>query len=67
MPKELICRRCHKAVVVNAETYDTFEGMHWVCFHLEYEHGRYDPDQPCDDPGCFWRKGAPSQNEGKPK
>jgi hypothetical protein len=25
--------------------------MHWLCFHLEYEHCGYDPDEPCDDTG----------------
>ena len=32
---------------------DVFEGMHWLCFHLEYEHAA-DPDVPCEDPSCPW-------------
>ena len=51
-----ICRRCGKPVVVNKANFGIFEGMHWICFHLEYEHGSYDPDEVCEDPGCFWRK-----------
>jgi hypothetical protein len=28
--------------------------MHWLCFHLEYEHDA-DPDEPCGDIGsCPW-------------
>jgi hypothetical protein len=50
------CRRCGKGIVVNASNVDVLEGMHWVCFHLEFEHGDSDPDEPCDDPGCFWRR-----------
>jgi hypothetical protein len=47
------CRRCDRPVVVHAEQYDTFEGMHWLCFHLEFEHDT-DPDMACADPGCPW-------------
>ncbi len=58
---KLICVRCKQPVVKNAEHYETFERMHWVCFHLEYEHNR-DPDDECADPSCFWRvSGAPSK------
>jgi len=42
-------------VVKQAEHYNTFERMHWVCFHLEFEH-QADPDEVCSDPSCFWRK-----------
>jgi hypothetical protein len=38
--------------VVNRESYDVFERMHFLCFHLEFEHGDHDPDQGCDVPGC---------------
>jgi len=50
-----VCRRCGKAVVVNKAKYGIFEGMHWICFHLEYEDESDDPDEACDDPGCIWR------------
>jgi hypothetical protein len=40
-------------------TIDVFEKMHFLCFHLEFEHGDYDPDEPCSDPGCFWRVSEP--------
>jgi hypothetical protein len=50
------CRRCGKQVVVNSLYGEVLEGMHWVCFHLEYEHGDHDPDEPCNDPDCFWHR-----------
>ena len=48
-----ICARCGKAVVVHQEDYEIFEKMHWLCFHLEYEH-KADPDEACNDPSCPW-------------
>jgi hypothetical protein len=46
-----ICKRCNKPVMKNCNEYDVFEQMHWLCFHLEFEHDG-DPDVPCGDPGC---------------
>ncbi len=63
MTPNLTCRRCGKPVVVNAANYKTFEGMHWVCFHLEYEHVNHDPDEPCEDPGCFWKKATGAKRD----
>jgi len=51
-----VCKRCGRPVVVNVKHFDLFEQMHWVCFHLEYEHGDHDPDEPCGVPGCFWSR-----------
>ena len=48
-----LCKRCNQLVVVNQESYDVFEQMHWLCFHREYEHNT-DPDEPCRDPSCPW-------------
>ena len=48
-----ICVKCQKPVNENKAHYETFEKMHWLCFHLEYEH-QGDPDRPCDDPSCPW-------------
>ena len=48
-----ICRRCKQPVIVNADLYDAFEQMHWLCFHLEYEH-ETDPDEACRDADCPW-------------
>ncbi len=45
------CRRCGRAILANRDHAGTFEGMHRLCFHLEYEHPG-DPDAPCADPGC---------------
>ena len=50
---EKICVKCNKPVEVNRELYDVYERMHWLCFHLEYEH-EGDPDRPCNDPSCIW-------------
>lgn len=50
------CRRCEKPVVENFDNYGLFECMHWLCFHLEFEHGEYDPDRACSDPSCpLWQ------------
>jgi hypothetical protein len=59
-PPELpVCVRCSRVVRVNAERYDVFECMHWVCFHNEFEHEAgapdRDPDQACGDPACLTR------------
>jgi len=51
-----ICKRCNQPVKVFSGDYDVFEGMHWICFHYEFEHGDYDPDEPCDDPSCPWNR-----------
>jgi hypothetical protein len=29
-----------------------FEQMHYVCFHYEFEHDPYDPDEECAAGGC---------------
>jgi hypothetical protein len=47
-----LCVRCGRPVLVNREWYDVFERMHFLCFHMEFEHGDHDPDQGCDVPGC---------------
>jgi hypothetical protein len=39
-------------VVVSREQYDVFERMHYVCFHMEFEHDPHDPDEDCGVPGC---------------
>jgi hypothetical protein len=49
-----ICKRCGLPVKKHYNEYDVFEGMHWICFHFEFEHGSYDLDEPCDDPSCPW-------------
>ncbi|MDQ3813293.1 MAG: hypothetical protein M3347_05015 [Armatimonadota bacterium] len=48
-----LCIRCHKPVIVHQDDYQLFERMHWLCFHLEFEHDG-DPDEPCGDPSCPW-------------
>jgi hypothetical protein len=45
--------RCGQPVTVNASRYDMLERMHWLCFHLEFEHDS-DPDEHCEDPACPW-------------
>lgn len=48
-----ICVKCNKPVEKNKEQYEVFEKMHWLCFHLKYEH-EGDPDRPCNGPSCPW-------------
>lgn len=52
LAKSRLCVRCQHPVTAKAQNYETFERMHWVCFHFEYEHGELDPDEPCGDPRC---------------
>lgn len=57
MPDVLICTRCNRPVVREAESYETFERMHWSCFHYAFEHRMAgsaddDPDIACRDPSC---------------
>jgi hypothetical protein len=40
-------------MVINACHCEVFEGLHRVCFHLEYEHLNHNADEPCDDPSLF--------------
>src|SRR5882757_4864722 len=53
---DLICRRCRRPVRVSRNYYETFERMHYVCFHYEFEHDLSnqdtDPDEDCGVPGC---------------
>ena len=51
-----ICRRCKQPVRVSAKDYELFEKMHWICFHFEFEHGDFDPDEACTDPSCPWTR-----------
>ena len=45
------CVRCGRPVEINRELYQVFERMHWLCFHMEFEH-EGDPDASCRDPSC---------------
>jgi hypothetical protein len=49
------CKRCGRRIDVDpALSADVFEGMHWLCFHLEFEHST-DPDVACGDyTSCPW-------------
>jgi hypothetical protein len=69
-----VCVRCGVPVVRERDHYETFEKMHWSCFHYEFEHdlgdGLRDPDIACADPSCparaFDRKAQPTWFEGSP-
>jgi hypothetical protein len=56
MTIEKICVSCGKPVVCHKNEYEIFEKMHWICFHLEFEHGDFDPDEACEDPSCPWNQ-----------
>lgn len=47
----LVCKSCGGKINDGKENYDMFEGMHWLCFHLAFEH-HTDPDEPCDSRLC---------------
>ena len=46
------CRRCGRLVVLAKDQIGVFEGMHYVCFHYEFEHDPVDPDEECEAGGC---------------
>jgi hypothetical protein len=50
-----LCWACGGPVIRERDRYLIFEGMHWVCFHFEFEHDHNDRDEPCDDPSCPMR------------
>ena len=55
MPRDdsqLACTRCGRPVRVSAEQYEAFKRMHYVCFHYEFEHDPFDPDEECNAGGC---------------
>jgi hypothetical protein len=55
MPSEgekFTCVRCGREVGVNRASCEIFERMHYVCFHYEFEHDPYDPDEECGAGGC---------------
>jgi hypothetical protein len=43
-------------VRVSAADYETFEKMHYVCFHYEFEHDPADADEECSTGGCPSRR-----------
>jgi Protein of unknown function (DUF2510) len=47
-----VCQRCGRVVRINAAQYAASRGMHWVCFHFEFQHDPFDPDEPCAHPQC---------------
>jgi hypothetical protein len=49
---KLTCVRCGREVRISRDSYEIFERMHYVCFHYEFEHDPYDPDEECDAGGC---------------
>jgi len=60
--KELLnCARCGRPFRVSREHDETSERMHYVCFHYEFEHDPFDPDEECSAGGCLsFRLDAPS-------
>lgn len=48
----LTCRRCRRPITNAASHADVFEGMHYVCFHYEFEHRSADVDASCGLHGC---------------
>jgi hypothetical protein len=50
--ESLLCVRCGRPVRASATQFETFERMHYVCFHYEFEHDPTDPDEVCSAGGC---------------
>lgn len=51
-----ICKACGKPIKINEKLSEVHEDMHWLCFHLLFEHDDFDPDEACDDPSCPWNR-----------
>ena len=50
---DYLCRRCGDPVISCRADYDAFEQMHYVCFHLTFEHlDAVDADAFCGLAGC---------------
>lgn len=47
---------CSKPITVNEKISKVYEDMHWLCFHMLFEHDNYNPDEACDDPSCPWNR-----------
>ena len=60
----VICRFCNKPLDENSDS-SLFEGMHWLCFHLCFEHDG-SPDLPCLDPSCLWNQLQELREMAKP-
>ena len=48
----LTCRECGGRVLVSARWFETFERMHYTCFHYAFEHEPFDRDDECIAAGC---------------
>jgi hypothetical protein len=46
------CTACGGQVLVSSTWFETFERMHWTCFHYEFEHEPFDRDEECIGGGC---------------
>ena len=44
--------RCRRPVIRSVDQYETFERMHYVGFHYEFEHDPANPDEECQAVGC---------------
>jgi len=51
MKTNQICRSCGGEVSDTPDNFEMFEKMHWLCFHLAFEH-QTDPDEPCESRLC---------------
>lgn len=47
------CVLCGKPVIKHEEQYEVYEKMHWLCFHIMFEHND-DVDVACNAGGCPW-------------
>jgi hypothetical protein len=61
------CRRCRRPVRVSAEQFEVFEQMHYTCFHYEFEHDPFDPDEECAAGGCPSASISPTQRPEEPR
>ena len=46
---KLNCKSCGSEI--DETSHETFEGMHWLCFHLAFEHTT-EPNEPCESRLC---------------
>jgi hypothetical protein len=63
----MICRRCRRPALASADHFEVFERMHYSCFHYEFEHDPFDPDEECTAGDCPSAAISPARTPEEPR